>query len=157
MNTPALKFRPRRKTSFNRLPFVGRQDDGAPNFWSVPLTGGYYGGTKAGGELAALMLIHLRQHGQDQFAHGRLGQVATAWLDAARTATPEQYSALRGQVLGFMGTLSPWLIAAAKQNGKNLDTADRHAILRSANRWLAFDDSALFADQDELTALKREG
>jgi len=152
-----LQFHPRRKVPFHRLPFVGKQHDGMPAFWSVPLTGGYYGGTKAGGELAALMLIHLRQHGRVEFSMGRLGQVATAWLEAARTATPEQYSALRGQALGFMGTLSPWLIAAAEQNGKRLDTADRHAILRSANRWLAFDDSALFADHNELTALKREG
>lgn len=155
--TAALQFHPRRKVPFHRLPFVGRQHDGTPNFWNVPLSSGYYGGTQTGGELAALMLIHLRQHRHDQYTTGQLGQVATAWLDAARTATPEQYSVLRGQVLGFMGMLSPWLIAAAEQNGKNLDTADRHAILRSANRWLAFDDSALFADQDELTALQREG
>lgn len=157
MNTPALKFHSRRKVPFCRLPFVGSQHEGTPTFWDVPLTGGYYGGTKVGGELAALTLIHLRQHGRDQFAHGRLGQIATAWIEAARTATPEQYSALRGQVLSFMGALSPWLITAVDRQGQSLDTADQHAILRSANQWLAFDDSALFADQDELTALKREG
>jgi hypothetical protein len=152
----SLQFHPRRKAPFHRLPFVGQQADGTPYFWNVPLTGGYYGGPPTGGELAALRLIHLRQHRRDQFTTGQLGQVATAWLDAARTASPEQYSALRGQVLGFMAMLSPWLIAA-EHNGRNLDSADRHALLRKANQWLAFDDSTLFADQHELTAPPREG
>lgn len=103
------------------------------------------------------MLVHLRQHRHDKSAQGNLGQVAMSWLDAARTASPEQYSALRGQVLGFTSMLSHWLICAAAHGGHNLDSADRHATLRNANRWLAFDDSALAADHDELTALKREG
>ncbi|MNF66108.1 hypothetical protein D3C84_478920 [compost metagenome] len=90
------------------------------------------------------MLIHLRQNRHDQFVTGRLGQIATGWLDAARTATPDQYSALHGQVLGFMGQLSPWLIAAVEWSGKNLDTADPHAMLRNANRWLTLNESALF-------------
>lgn len=145
MNASTLKLHPRRKVPFHQMPFVGSKQDGTPNFWDVPLTGGYYSGRQAGNGLAALMLIHLRQHRHEQFIEGKLGQVATAWLDAARTATPGQYSVLRGQVLGFMSALSPWLIAAAEQNGKKLDTADRHAILRSVNRWLAFDDSELLA------------
>lgn len=132
-----LKLKPRAKIPCHRLPFVGRSSPEQPfSFWHVPLTGGYGGGCETGNYLAAFLLIHLREQSRDEMVITTLGSIAGGWLKAAQTATPSEFDALSGQVIGFMTKLSPWLIAAADQLGKNLEKIDPKELLKKANAGL---------------------
>ncbi|QLL15475.1 hypothetical protein [Pseudomonas chlororaphis] len=133
-----LKLNPRAKIPCHRLPFVGRSTPkGEFSFWNVPMTGGYGGGCDAGGWLAMFMLIHLREQSQSDMAIPLLGQVASSWLEAARTASDEEFDALQGQAIGFMTRLSPWLMLAAREAGRNLDRVNQKEVLLKANAGLA--------------------
>ncbi|AZC88390.1 hypothetical protein C4K29_2087 [Pseudomonas chlororaphis subsp. piscium] len=83
------------------------------------------------------MLIYLREHSLSEMEIPFLGQVVAAWLEAARTASDEEFDALLGQSIGFMGRLSPWVMASAAKIGGNLDHVDQEEVLRKANAGLA--------------------
>lgn len=83
------------------------------------------------------MLIHLREQSQSDMAIPLLGQVASSWLEAARTASDEEFDALQGQAIGFMTRLSPWLMLAAREAGRNLDRVNQKEVLLKANAGLA--------------------
>lgn len=145
----ALKYKPRKALAAHRLPLVGKAhvqpECGGLSFWDVPLTGGYVGGCKAGEALATSTLVFLREESDDYLNRCILGQIAAAWMERAIDASPEERTALRGQAVGFMATISEWVAAAVNDLGANLDRADKAAILARINAGLAFDEEAFLA------------
>ncbi|HCJ29537.1 MAG TPA: hypothetical protein DHV63_09630 [Pseudomonas sp.] len=143
--TAAVKYKPRRKLAFHRLPFVGtsyHKKAYGISSWDVPLTGGYVGGCMAGSALATSALVYLREEASDETNRFLLGQICATWIDRAESATQEELDVLRGQAVGFMQTISGWLAASVDQFGANLDKADKKAILKRINAGLALDEQA---------------
>lgn len=149
MNCAALRFKPRRKIAAHRLPFVGRQhrnqDDIRISYWDVPLTGGYTGGNQTGMALAKLLLAHMRENHADEMVGYAAGAMMLSMLEAARTADDDQFEALRGQALGVMDQLTPFLVDAAYHAGRELDGLDAQKVLALANAGLAFEEHAYIA------------
>lgn len=149
MNCAALRFKPRRKIAAHRLPFVGREhstpDYGLIGYWDVPLTGGYAGGNQTGLALAKLLLVYMRENHADEMVGYAAGAMMLSMLEAARTADDDQFEALRGQALGVMNQLTPFLVGAAYHAGHELDGLDTKKVLALANAGLAFDEQARIA------------
>ena len=59
-----LAFRPKKKASSRRLPFVGNEHTLGKDFsyWNIPASGGYFGGNKTGEAVAYMLLKHLREN-----------------------------------------------------------------------------------------------
>jgi hypothetical protein len=137
-----LKFKPRKSFPFHRLPYVGFENYtdryGRIGYWDVPLVGGYNGGWKTGRALGNIAVKRLSQNEPD-VAGGHLKSVAAAWLDRARTATPEEFDTLQGQVLGFMEVVGIWTHAAAMGSRYKLAALDEKDELKKANTGLGFD------------------
>jgi len=144
-----VKYKPRRKLPFHRLPFVGRihhkTESGAFSVWDVPLTGGYEGGWRAGSAIADSALVYLREESSDDLNRFLLGQICREWMARAPGADSEELAALHGQLGGFMEIVSKWLAASVKEFGANLDRADKRAIEKRINAGLAFDEQAFIA------------
>lgn len=122
-----------------RLPYAGspmKAANGDVSFWSVPLTGGYAGGVYTGDALAILALRFLRQCPEENEDETHLTSVALGWLEAARAANADEFETLKGQIVGFVGRLTPWTTAAAQKAGQNLDKNDPKKLLKSANTGL---------------------
>jgi hypothetical protein len=132
-----LKVRPKAVIAIHRLPFVGRPSPEEKfSFWNVPLSAGYINGCQTGRDLAVFTLIHLREQAKSEGAITDLGGIALSWLEAARSASPEELDTLRGQVVGFMAEISPWTISAVDRFGGNLNQVDRCQLLRRVNAGL---------------------
>src|SRR5699024_7073196 len=54
----------------------------------------------------------------------------------------ERLRSLRGQYVGFCNTLSEWLVASAKQLGRDLDHVSEADLIGKANAGLALDEEA---------------
>lgn len=122
-----------------RLPYAGSPTttrNGNIVFWSVPLTGGYSGGVHTGDALAVLALRYLRQHPEETKDENHLVSTVLGWLEATKSANSEEFETLKGQVVGFIGRITPWATAAARHVGQNLDTHDPEKILEQANNGL---------------------
>lgn len=145
-----LRFHNRKKLPLHHLPFV----DAVPgrvglSFWAVPKTGNYFGGCETGKNLAHIYLKHLRKNGPS--GGGTLQCMVLDMFDCENTYDPA-VSALRGQVVGFFSELEPWIAAAARHAGGNLDQLDNTQLLEGANNGLNFDNDAYLAaqpDEDE--------
>lgn len=142
-----LTFKPRKAYIHHRLPHVGTSNykpECGISFWDVPLTGGYAGGCDTGAALAVILLKHLRDLDKgDDMARFHFGSIANDWLDRAKNITPDQDDALRGQIVGFMAAITPWVIAATKQLGHKLDGVDSKEALKKANAGLSCPDLTL--------------
>lgn len=153
-----LKFNNSAKTRFHRLPFVAswRARDPAHD-WCVPATGDYFGGYQTGEAMAHAFLKYLRDDGKDVLQAGHLtdivesfmvrfdqegGQAMRSRKSDARTAS---FNSFRGQYIGFMNTVSMWLLAATKHLGASLDQMDEKELLQKANDGLGFDEAAYMA------------
>jgi hypothetical protein len=124
-----------------RLPYAGSRltaANGDISFWSVPLTGGYPGGVCTGDALAVLALRFLRQCPDENTDETHLTSIALGWLEAARAANADEFETLKGQVVGFVGRLTPWTVTAAQNVGQNLDKKDPVKLLESANAGLVW-------------------
>lgn len=124
-----------------RLPYAGspmKAANGDVSFWSVPLTGGYAGGVHTGDALAVLALRYLRQNPEETKDENHLVSTALGWLETAKSANAEEFETLKGQVVGFIGRITPWTIAAARHVGQSLDTHDPEKILEQANSGLVW-------------------
>lgn len=140
-----LRFKAPKKSSpdFFTLPFIGK-DHGEFSYWDVPLTTGFVPGTFLGTALANIYLNYIRDS-ENIIKHGLLADISAAWLDKARSCTPEEHEALLGQMKGFIGKINPcqmifsWPGAAADAPQRN------ESLLDQANRWLEIgsDDALL--------------
>lgn len=148
--TPAVKYKPRRTVPFHRLPFVGRShhkpESDAISAWDVPLTGGYEGGWRAGAAAGTSAVVYFREESRAEMNQFLLGHICLAWIDRAVVADQEELVSLRGQVGGFMETVSKWLVASVNEFGMDLDRADKSAIEKRINAGIAFDEKAFFAN-----------
>lgn len=140
-----LRFKSPKKhcPDFFTLPFVGK-DHGEFSYWDVPLTTGFLPGTYLGSALALIYLNYIRD--SDYIVkHVLLGDISAAWLDKARSCTPEEHKALLGQMKGFLGKINPcqpfssWPGEAADASQSN------ESLIEQANRWLEIgsDDTLL--------------
>lgn len=134
-----LRFHPRRRAPFHRLPFIGLDARGRVSFWDVPATGGYHGGCKTGAALATLYLRFLREREvAGALPGGNLSTLPLLVLGMAGLPPASVDSAKKGQVVGFCTELDYWLRAAVLHMGESLDRVDAEALLRTANAGLAF-------------------
>lgn len=144
-----LAFHPEQKHPAHRLPFVGKEhtEDKSFSFWNVPVKGGYHGGTQTGKAIAAMFLKYLRKNKSDSDPGGViLGWMVTHWMErltsgVIKNGSPE-FQTLRGQMVGFMSEISPWVSAAACELGSNLDKTTDDTLLARANGGLDFDEEA---------------
>jgi len=82
------------------LPFLGLGCK-----WSLPATGGYIGGNKAG-EAAAWMYMHYLQQDRSRLSGGFLQLIALSFEERLTAATSDdERGALRGQAVGFFSAL----------------------------------------------------
>ncbi|MCW5879711.1 MAG: hypothetical protein KIS91_02070 [Anaerolineae bacterium] len=153
-----IQRKPRIKSAWRRLPFVATQPrrSTAPD-WTVPPTGGYFGGYETGEAMAATFLKFLREHGTEFPAYPLTNIVASFMvrfeeeggraMDTRRPMSErtDSFESLRGQYVGFFNTLSCWLKVAAKHLGGNLDRITDEALVRKANAGLGFDQAAFMA------------
>lgn len=147
-SAPVLKFHRRKKQPHFQLPFVGHNHHPVGNFWDVPARGGYMGGCITGENLGLLYLHHLRLHGKQPLGHLYLQWIVIAWMEQAivygggemKEALPDESDelrSLRGQIVGFMKAITPWLMASVEQLGRNLESTDTAAVLAAANAGLS--------------------
>ena len=147
----SLKFKNHRKLPLHRLPFVDAVPDKIGwSFWSVPKSGGYFGGNETGSALARIYMKHLKAHGPG-WGGGNLQMMALDMFDCENGVSAEQ-DTLRGQVVGFFVELEYWLAGAVKYLDGGLDKHDNTTLLKAANTGLNFDNEAYMAslsDDDE--------
>ena len=159
--TQALKRKTRSKArdrnNFLRLPFLANRNSKTDaRHWSVPATGGYFGGYETGEAMALLFLKYLRDRNNSapdsplafivQSFAIRFEQEGGAAME--RMPSPEQssgYKSIRGQYVGFFNTLNGWLAASVQNMGTNLDRLTEQDLMRRANIGLGFDDDAYMA------------
>lgn len=152
-----LKRKTRGQSGIRRLPFVaGKRTDCAAPFWSVPATGGYFGGYETGVAMAHAFLKFLRTSDDCFYVHW-LTSIARSFMvrfeqegGQAMQSRPfcecsAEFSSLRGQYCGFFGTVSQWLATSARNLGADLDRLTEQDLLACANAGLGFDDAAYAA------------
>ncbi|PWE45453.1 hypothetical protein [Pseudomonas prosekii] len=136
-----MKFKPRKTHPLHRLPYVGCENYvdryGRIGYWDVPLAGGYNGGWQTGRALGNIAIKHMSQHDHDGDG-GHLKSIASAWLQRASTATPDELDTLQGQVLGFMTVIGIWTHSAAAQSSCKLADCDEKTELKTANAGIGF-------------------
>lgn len=145
-----LRFHPRCKTAFYRLPFVGcRKEPALTRFWTVPATGGFAGGMMTGQALGQLFLRYLRDNTDELI--GPLAWTVEAMM-ARWTLTDglvqknrplsqrsPEFMSLSGQILGFFCTLESWLRSETQHEALPMSRLDEQELLDRANAGLAFD------------------
>lgn len=142
-----LSINTRKAMPLHRLPFVGRTHaKAALSFWLVPKTGGYFGGHQTGSALAHIYMKHLKEHGRG--FGGTLQSVVLDMFGCEQNVSAEQ-NALRGQAVGFLSVLEPWIEAAVTNLGSGLDKLDVKQLLNEANAGLNFDHDAYMASLRE--------
>lgn len=145
---PCLAFHSRRRRAFNQLPFI---DEHGLSGWDVPASGGFFGGQRTGEALAVMFLKHLREHGGKDRQSLELLAVVRGMVDRYEqeggramcnrrlSQRSEGFNTLNGQMVGFMGVVGNWLVAAAQHMGTSLDDIDNQALLTKANAGLSVD------------------
>jgi hypothetical protein len=132
-----LKFK-RSTNPTKRLPYIGT-DHFKPKhghcLWDVPLTGDYGGGWKTGQALAIIALKFSKEFYEG--AGGHLNTIAAAWLDRARSASPDEFETLRGQVLGFMRAVEVAALLGLDRCDITSAAWDSNARLKEANHGLS--------------------
>lgn len=141
--------------SFRNLPFVaGKREKAMAEAWTVPASGGYFGGYTVGEAMALCYLKHDRVHGRMHTHYDlctvvlslfkrvdELGGMA-AMEDARSSDLNDGIAAIRGQVVGFLNTISDRMTLASKMIFHDLDTIDEEELLNIANIGLNFDHAA---------------
>lgn len=142
-NRLRFKLLKKRDPEVFSLPFVGK-DHGQFSYWDVPLNTGFMPGCYLGKSLAGIYLNYIRDS-KCIIKHCLLGDISTAWLDKARTCSPEELDALRGQVRGFIGKVNPCQLVTAwpGEAEYNAPRSDEQC-LGEANHWLALGGDAVF-------------
>lgn len=143
-----LAFHTRRRGAFKQLPFIDK--DGLSG-WDVPASGGESGGWRTGEALAVMFLKHLREHGDAKFSlellcvvRGMARRYAEVGGDAMAARSLKQrsdeFNALNGQMVGFLGEIGRLLVAASRHMGASLDGISNEALLAKANAGLMADE-----------------
>ncbi len=142
-NRVRFKAPKKRSSDFYTLPFVGK-DHGEFSYWDVPLTTDFLPGTFLGSALAGIYLNYIRDS-ENIIKHCLLDDISTAWLDKARSCTPEEYEALRGQIKGFIGEINPCRVISSWPGAAADAPQSNESLLNQANRWLEIgsDDALL--------------
>jgi len=138
----ALRYRKREKVRLHRLPFINAEaNGGTTHYWSVPKTGGYFGGIETGRALAYIYLKHLKEHGPG------LPILQRMVLDmfGCGGSENEEVESLRGQAVGFFIALEYCLLDAVNVFGNMLDQLKDRELLEVANAGLNFDNAAYMA------------
>lgn len=150
VNARPLRMR-RGKHPYLSLPFVGKGEAG---YWSVPASGGYFGGYKTGEAMAHAFFKVVRD---DSATHSNtyLAAVVEAFMcrfeqeggaSVSRSARASNANdgmpALRGQWVGFFNTVMHWASIGVKRYGGGLDAVSMQALVDDANAGLGFDMAA---------------
>lgn len=148
---PAQRLRSHKNPDYARfgaLPFISKRS-GQVNFWTVPATGGYFGGFQTG-EAIARQLLHYLQTAPDNGCHSGLGSIVRSLFkqydavggdDMAARPTAEQsadFASVHGQMCGFFWELTAVLTAHAKRHPRH-HTMDE--LIEQANLGLGFDEA----------------
>ncbi|MBT3092831.1 MAG: hypothetical protein AB2697_22145 [Candidatus Thiodiazotropha endolucinida] len=139
-----LRFHEHKKLPPHRLPFVDRVPGKLGlSFWTVPKTGGYFGGNETGGTLARIYLKHLKEH--DLSFGGSYLQIMVLDMFGCKSGVSPEQDVLRGQVAGLFIELERWLVSAVKYLEDRLETECDKDLLEAANNGLNFDNEAYMA------------
>ncbi len=148
-NPHALAFHNEKPILVHRLPFVGNEhtEDKSFSFWNVPAKGGYSGGCETGESIAGMYLKYIRDS-SDSESGMYLQWMILAWMERLASGgiqyeSPE-YTALKGQMVGFMSVISRRVVASARRLGSDLDNISYESLLDRANGGFKFDDKAFF-------------
>ena len=139
--------------AFRNLPFVaGKREKVAARAWTIPASGGYFGGYDVGKAMALLYLKFDRAHGGiNMHAHltaivesffiriDELGGMAAYNSYRAGEEENDGIQAIRGQFIGFMNTISDRLTLASKFMFQDVETITEEQIFELANVGLNFD------------------
>ncbi len=147
-----LAFRPKKKASPRRLPFVGNEHTSGKDFsyWNIPSSGGYFGGNKTGEAVAYMLLKHLRENlnTPDSINDVYLGMMILDWNKRMMTESlqpgSEELDSLHGQMVGFINIISKLLLAFVIPLYHELDKKDYKELLKQANHGIAFDEEDYF-------------
>ncbi|WP_223472863.1 MULTISPECIES: hypothetical protein [unclassified Pseudomonas] len=141
-----LRSKPEKRTSWERLPFVGKDHSAHYSCWDVPLTGGYFGGIETGKVVARLYLKHLREEQNNPIGLGTTHlQGMLSSLNSKTPASAEEEASLKGQRVGFIYELGVWIQAAVTRLGSCLDAVPERTFVQHANESLTRTDAALMA------------
>lgn len=141
-----LRSKPDKKTSWERLPFVGKDHSPHYSSWDVPLTGGYFGGIEAGRAVARMYLKYLRDEQANPIRIGTANLQGVLSSSYAKTpTTKEEEASLTGQRVGFIHEIGTWIEAAVTRLGSGLDAIHEHSLVQQVNESLTRTDAALMA------------
>lgn len=154
-----LKVKRQAKRSFYRLPFTNHNGSFGDYAWSLPATGGYFGGYKAGRAMAIALLKHLRNYAKESdFSDQCLTNIMQCLTHRFHEAGgiekergkpmsewDDEFNSIRGQYAGFTNTLSKWISVWARQWGSDLDEITDKALVQIANAGLQGTDEDLYA------------
>lgn len=155
-NQKPLKLKKGCKRGFFQLPFTNYHGTSADYGWTLPATGGFFGGSKAGSAMALALLKHMRDS-DDQRSSYLLGNIVKClghrfheaggidMEDRPMNEWTDEFMSLRGQYAGFTDTLSRWLSACAKNMGSQLDDIAEKDLIDRANVALLSRDADLLA------------
>jgi hypothetical protein len=127
---------------------------------NLPATGGYAGGNETGKAMALNLLKEMRasepglgflrmQHMISEFMKRIELDGGLAAFDRPVDEWSEAQTSRRGQYVGFIGTLSHWMEAAAQQMGSELDGMSENMLLTMASDGLNLDmDEWLKRDEE---------
>lgn len=135
MSKPILKMHNRRKHPVCRLPFWGDRDGVKfKSFWSVPATGGYGGGCATGAALAHVYMKHIKENPSPCGVLQSI-VISMAGLD---DRLEDEFSALRGQIVGFFTTIEAYLNTANESLRFNVHRREYKEFLKAANDGLNY-------------------
>lgn len=156
-----VKYSTKIKHGYFRLPFVGNwraKGVEAPN-WNVPAAGGYFGGYQTGEAMAHAFLKYLRDGVEGELSAHHLTSIIESFMirfeqeggqDVARHRNRDRrsdsFNSFRGQYIGFINTVSMWLMASARRLGGDLDAMGEADLARRANEGLRFNERAYMAE-----------
>lgn len=145
-NHMGLRSKPKAKTAWSRLPFVGKDHGKHVSYWDVPPTGGFFGGIEVGKAVARLYLKHLRdERGNPDKTGSTSLQIMLRDMYGKTTSTKDEDRSLTGQRVGFASELARWLEAAAERLGSSFDAIPEQSFVQQANEALLRSDSELMA------------
>lgn len=157
-----IKRKRRGNAGFYQLPFVTNMSVSSPGCWSVPATGGYFGGYETGEAMAMTFMKFLREEEVRYPGRPWLTEIAESFMirfeqeggvamtEGSREKTDSScsFDSFRGQYVGFFNTLLDWLSVSAKQLGSSLDHIEEKDLVTRANAGLGFDQAAYMASLD---------